>query len=115
MFSVLNLFLYCTCSFFFSSRRRHTRSYGDWSSDVCSSDLKYSNGFFKGLLYLWAGWFDGCSPVGDRSEERREGKSVDLGGRRIIKKKKRNTILVCVLVAGTSSLLVSYMSFSAAC
>src|SRR5207248_5844326 len=23
----------------FSSRRRHTRSYGDWSSDVCSSDL----------------------------------------------------------------------------
>src|SRR5437867_13335803 len=26
-------------TFFFSSRRRHTRSYGDWSSDVCSSDL----------------------------------------------------------------------------
>src|SRR5207248_7642964 len=26
-------------SFFFASRRRHTRSYGDWSSDVCSSDL----------------------------------------------------------------------------
>src|SRR5207248_7738547 len=25
--------------FFFPSRRRHTRSYGDWSSDVCSSDL----------------------------------------------------------------------------
>src|SRR5207248_7464173 len=25
--------------FFFSSRRRHTRSYGDWSSDGCSSDL----------------------------------------------------------------------------
>src|SRR6266705_4414347 len=25
--------------FFFSSRRRHTSSYGDWSSDVCSSDL----------------------------------------------------------------------------
>src|SRR5437867_6758971 len=24
---------------FFSSRRRHTMSYGDWSSDVCSSDL----------------------------------------------------------------------------
>src|SRR5256885_8737332 len=27
------------CSFFFSSRRRHTRLQGDWSSDVCSSDL----------------------------------------------------------------------------
>ena len=27
------------CCFFFSSRRRHTRSLCDWSSDVCSSDL----------------------------------------------------------------------------
>src|SRR2546421_6165480 len=29
--------------FFFSSRRRHTRSDRDWSSDVCSSDLKTSS------------------------------------------------------------------------
>src|SRR5207245_5838888 len=30
----------CTVDrFFFSSRRRHTRCYRDWSSDVCSSDL----------------------------------------------------------------------------
>src|SRR5256884_899197 len=28
------------CFFFFSSRRRHTRCSRDWSSDVCSSDLK---------------------------------------------------------------------------
>src|SRR5256885_6247475 len=28
--------------FFFSSRRRHTRLQGDWSSDVCSSDLNGS-------------------------------------------------------------------------
>src|SRR2546426_5703364 len=27
-------------AFFFSSRRRHTRLQGDWSSDVCSSDLQ---------------------------------------------------------------------------
>src|SRR5256885_9518609 len=27
--------------FFFSSRRRHTRLQGDWSSDVCSSDLAF--------------------------------------------------------------------------
>src|SRR5207249_8861882 len=27
--------------FFFSSRRRHTRSKRDWSSDVCSSDLSW--------------------------------------------------------------------------
>src|SRR5690606_774287 len=34
--------LYCRSlfSFFFSSRRRHTRFSRDWSSDVCSSDLK---------------------------------------------------------------------------
>src|SRR5690348_16212040 len=31
--------LSCVCGFFFSSRRRHTRWTGDWSSDVCSSDL----------------------------------------------------------------------------
>src|SRR2546421_1933511 len=29
----------CALLFFFSSRRRHTRSDRDWSSDVCSSDL----------------------------------------------------------------------------
>src|SRR2546421_1998257 len=28
-----------TCALFISSRRRHTRSDRDWSSDVCSSDL----------------------------------------------------------------------------
>src|SRR5205807_3529183 len=30
--------------FFFSSRRRHTRLQGDWSSDVCSSDLSTKSG-----------------------------------------------------------------------
>src|SRR5256885_5544870 len=30
----------CLYIFFFSSRRRHTRLQGDWSSDVCSSDLE---------------------------------------------------------------------------
>src|SRR3989337_857345 len=30
--------------FFFSSRRRHTRCYRDWSSDVCSSDLGWGGG-----------------------------------------------------------------------
>src|SRR5437762_13889867 len=36
--------------FFFSSRRRHTRYIGDWSSDVCSSDLPI--GFASGLV-VW--------------------------------------------------------------
>src|SRR5207245_8673793 len=31
--------------FFFSSRRRHTRCYRDWSSDVCSSDLSIRGSF----------------------------------------------------------------------
>src|SRR5256885_7921118 len=33
--------------FFFSSRRRHTRLQGDWSSDVCSSDLSYPFGIIS--------------------------------------------------------------------
>src|SRR5437879_12985525 len=39
--------------FFFSSRRRHTRYIGDWSSDVCSSDL---------AARRWINWFE---PSGD--------------------------------------------------
>src|SRR5688500_20404305 len=47
--------------FFFSSRRRHTRLQGDWSSDVCSSDL-----------------FEGSS--GQREPEGHEGGEDDEGG-----------------------------------
>src|SRR5215204_7222237 len=79
------------CFFFFSSRRRHTRSLCDWSSDVCSSDLRRTSCRARA----------GCrrasttptrsarSRSAAGSEERRVGKSVDLGGRRIIKKKKK--------------------------
>src|SRR3989454_11349598 len=34
------MYVYSLFFFFFSSRRRHTRLQGDWSSDVCSSDLE---------------------------------------------------------------------------
>src|SRR6266446_8734931 len=34
-------------NFFFVSRRRHTRLQGDWSSDVCSSDLNDKNTFWR--------------------------------------------------------------------
>src|SRR5256885_9486265 len=86
--------------FFFSSRRRHTRLQGDWSSDVCSSDLPPSGGpppLADALLVEYAGVvasppsFPVVSPNGDgvaetesftykvvrpstRSEERRVGK-----------------------------------------
>src|SRR5256885_10306523 len=41
----------CYSVFFFSSRRRHTRLQGDWSSDVCSSDLLvHGSNPFKRLI-----------------------------------------------------------------
>src|SRR5580698_11375358 len=76
--------------FFFSSRRRHTRLTCDWSSDVCSSDLPEASFAGQTTDTPWTAvhvaYFSG------RSEERRVGKSVDLGGRRIIKKKKKKQI-----------------------
>src|SRR2546426_7276932 len=84
------------CFFFFSSRRRHTRLQGDWSSDVCSSDLLLAQGVMggeQGLNAADARADQDAEAVAvhlrGRSEERRVGKSVDLGGRRIIKKKKK--------------------------
>src|SRR5204862_3537344 len=47
--------------FFFSSRRRHTRSLRDWSSDVCSSDLK-----------RWKTYHDEQDPRSSRSREKSE-------------------------------------------
>src|SRR5947209_15209964 len=73
--------------FFFSSRRRHTRYWRDWSSDVCSSDLKGPHAcealFFGGHERQPPGdrsyrhgvvhqLFRSCH--GARSEERRVGK-----------------------------------------
>src|SRR5947209_10533861 len=63
--------------FFFSSRRRHTRSWRDWSSDVCSSDLDARNeahrsdpnlpgrgwSIFVGAMSLVAGIVVLASPV----------------------------------------------------
>src|SRR5256885_13311480 len=70
--------------FFFSSRRRHTRLQGDWSSDVCSSDLITAEGARRLRLELELLWREErprvCQAVaaaaaqGDRSEERRVGK-----------------------------------------
>src|SRR5699024_11661863 len=82
--------------FFFSSRRRHTRSKRDWSSDVCSSDLSPDpkrrishwrnrlpawhgaapDSFFH--TWIWAFHIFYCmkSYLPLRSEERRVGKEV---------------------------------------
>src|SRR5438876_3326186 len=71
--------------FFFSSRRRHTRWTGDWSSDVCSSDLekrgegaqRFAAGARVGVAWLYRtdGTCEYCrSGAENRSEERRVGK-----------------------------------------
>src|SRR5256885_2433617 len=84
--------------FFFSSRRRHTRLQGDWSSDVCSSDLLPRSrgpvvvaerlaerrteagvgveGVQRALQRAWERWQIGPlrGVADDRSEERRVGK-----------------------------------------
>src|SRR5207245_6786481 len=82
-------------SFFFSSRRRHTRCYRDWSSDVCSSDLRTIPVTFRspdanlggerkvtGIVRRAAGELAGARRRGagaiqlQRSEERRVGKEA---------------------------------------
>src|ERR1017187_5304996 len=68
---------------FFSSRRRHTRYIGDWSSDVCSSDLTQRSRLPRRNGAEWA-----ATTPEPRSESVVEGKRVDLGGRRIIKKNR---------------------------
>src|SRR5260370_14827811 len=103
--------------FFFSSRRRHTRFKCDWSSDVCSSDLvlslrtaasHFNDEFNTRTVTIRAnpGDIDPSSTfthvvarpngINTRLEEADlksvlSGKTVDLGGRRIIKKKRPST------------------------
>src|SRR5690349_25136329 len=74
----------CCCRsvrFFFSSRRRHTRSLGDWSSDVCSSDLRRQcvpvdagRGLVEASVGTGGGAVAAPAVERDRSEERRVGK-----------------------------------------
>src|SRR6266536_4406216 len=63
--------------FFFSSRRRHTSSTRDWSSDVCSSDLQLKR--FFGLdqpWYVQYGRWMGQLAHGDLGTSWRTGKPV---------------------------------------
>src|SRR5437588_12651857 len=96
-------------AFFFSSRRRHTRSLCDWSSDVCSSDLLHRVTDHIAVINrtLAQRYFPNGDAIGhsvklpkiedrppsilsaSRSEERRVGKGVDLGGRSIMEQKKQ--------------------------
>src|SRR5437879_13514244 len=76
--------------FFFSSRRRHTRYIGDWSSDVCSSDLvpkKDGNHWISHLALARISSNSGDFPTA-RSEERRVGKECRWRGSAEQRKKR---------------------------
>src|SRR5438874_28051 len=67
---------------FFSSRRRHTRSLRDWSSDVCSSDLAVAHECFANQHSAHAvlsELLDVFAFLNSRSEERRVGKECRCG------------------------------------
>src|SRR5215510_16612822 len=77
-FLVLQRIFLSFCFFFFSSRRRHTRWPRDWSSDVCSSDLR-RGGLHRGPRSEPPGEQLAARRAGiwrerRRSEERRVGK-----------------------------------------
>src|SRR5699024_11698924 len=94
----------CYVYFFFTRRRRHTRSKRDWRSDVCSSDLNIEESRLtkefgssncsgsdpyraraRGILpgedsASGAQPMRSCGPRSSRSEERRVGKEGDGAG-----------------------------------
>src|SRR5438034_2671032 len=79
--------------FFFSHRRRHTRSLCDWSSDVCSSDLEDNLG--------WTFWPQRVSlrPKGPAQIDRRGGS----GGRKLMSgfsiRYPYFIIVICLVIA----------------
>src|SRR3712207_8943834 len=66
----------CGYSLFFSSRRRHTRYWRDWSSDVCSSDLHPTPGWRDRVsllapptTWLTPGGWSGARPAPPEMQE----------------------------------------------
>src|SRR5690348_17595559 len=68
--------------FFFSSRRRHTRWTGDWSSDVCSSDLAAASR----IASLPADDVESLSGLG--AEGRVNGHTIVLGNHRLFEERR---------------------------
>src|SRR2546422_1246871 len=69
------MYLFCfVFFFFFSSRRRHTRCSRDWSSDVCSSDLRESQmvaDIDQALMRIEEGSYGQCVRCSKPIDERR--------------------------------------------
>src|SRR2546429_7350381 len=100
-------------SFFFSSRRRHTRCSRDWSSDVCSSDLQAPSSTFLpcilGALCPIAptGLAASCG-VGTSRLQRSEEHTSELQSRlhlvcRLLLEKKKTLILAMPANSSTST------------
>src|SRR3712207_9326389 len=101
---------------FLSSRRRHTRYWRDWSSDVCSSDLPRIAGVSSPACRLPDGTARSarssmppspdCRPRPATRDRKSavQGKSVVLGGRRIIIKKFSIPLLYYSALELTSAL-----------
>src|SRR5436189_6339893 len=72
--------------FFFSSRRRHTRYIGDWSSDVCSSDLPQFPTMCGGFADRLPSWSSGGPDGRSLLDSLLKGLTAHLapGGRAII-------------------------------
>src|SRR5207245_3046344 len=79
----------CFGSFFFSSRRRHTRCYRDWSSDVCSSDLRDRQATPGRRRQQPCGAVSRTGCRESRSEERRVGKECRSRWGRYNEKKRK--------------------------
>src|SRR5438876_9405626 len=80
--------------FFFSSRRRHTRWTGDWSSDVCSSDLVRETLEGRRVAVVDDSIVRGTTSrkIVKRSEERRVGKECRSWGSPYHYKKNEKTM-----------------------
>src|SRR5256885_6463396 len=78
--------------FFFSSRRRHTRLQGDWSSDVCSSDLPDRRGAPAALGRAHAPGADAARRhPGDRKSTRLNSSHLVISYAVFCLKKKKNS------------------------
>src|SRR5256885_17195812 len=68
--------------FFFSSRRRHTILQGDWSSDVCSSDLVTASRDLQTFMYM-------LDPAGPSKSQWDVLKTLESMGFRVNKNRRR--------------------------
>src|SRR5690554_7293587 len=103
--------------FFFSSRRRHTRCGRDWSSDVCSSDLKtpcviQMHALLRASPLLLTSLFQHCYGL-DRKSTRLNSSHVRISYAVFCLKKKKTFVLPHFCLASSNSISFSLLPASA--